>query len=951
MNANWIWKKQENYRIYNQTVCLKKEIDISDFRQAKIKISADSAYRLFVNGVWVNDGPARAWPEHYSFDELDITAYLRDGKNLIEALARYWGVGTFHKIPQQAGFIAEIEVICATGEKKYFSTDESWQVSEVSACIKNTPKASVQMEAQEFYDARLTDDLQWEPAQILFSAENAPWKNLQPRDVALLTKRPFLPRSLSAVKIVKNKSDLHFCIPVPRLVYSDLIEANFSTSAASGMATVIKLEKSGKIRFHLDGYRLSVDGAENSDGIYELESGEHFVCAFVAKPVSHKKDFSVRIENPPESMKLVNPLDPAWENPWCWISLPEFEFADNDLRWQKWSVDEEGNDRLENYDSTIERFFREVKTKKDFEEKLKNRCKNLTSEQMFVHDFYWQFLYREPVREAWGLLEKPKNLLAENGEMTIVYPAPDGDVELMFDLGEQNIGYYDFELFAQEGTVIDIYGVEYITPEGVVQHTADPAWDAIYRNGMRYVCKQGFNRFTSVKRRSGRYLFFTIRNFSEPVKIRKFQLIESTYPVESKAWFRCSDWRLNKIWEISERTLKLCMEDTFTDCPLYEQTLWVGDARNEAVFGYWTFDAQDIGKRCIRLAAQSLERFPIVGCQVPSAWDCLLPAWGFLWGISVWDYFDYSGDIEFLKSIWNDVIKNIEGAEKFLDEHGLFSAPLWNMFDWSGIDDQHETVLHNSMLLAGAINAAIRCAKVLQDEDRLVWLENLRDRLRRAINQFWDEEKQSFPDSIHENGEASESTSQHTSFLSLLYDIVDEKKREAAIANVLHPKEEMVKVGSPFAMMYFYETLEKLGFSDRIIQSIYESYVPMIDSGATTVWEVFPSSEFHPQGFPTRSHAHAWSSAPLYFLPRIILGIRQVRPGGEEFIVCPDISKLKYAKGAITTGKGVLAVSWHVEKNDLFVRIQKPPGANVRFVSHESHQSLNLKIEFVERIY
>ena len=58
--------------------------------------------------------------------------------------------------------------------------------------------------------------------------------------------------------------------------------------------------------------------------------------------------------------------------------------------------------------------------------------------------------------------------------------------------------------------------------------------------------------------------------------------------------------------------MKLCMEDTFTDCPLYEQTLWVGDARNEGLFAMSVFGAYDLVRRCIRLAGQSLERFPLV---------------------------------------------------------------------------------------------------------------------------------------------------------------------------------------------------------------------------------------------------------------------------------------------------------------------------------------------------
>jgi len=73
--------------------------------------------------------------------------------------------------------------------------------------------------------------------------------------------------------------------------------------------------------------------------------------------------------------------------------------------------------------------------------------------------------------------------------------------------------------------VIDICGVEYIDREGRIQHTNG------YRNGMRFITKRGINRFVSFKRRAGRYIFLTVRNFNQPVHIRKCELVESTYPV------------------------------------------------------------------------------------------------------------------------------------------------------------------------------------------------------------------------------------------------------------------------------------------------------------------------------------------------------------------------------------------------------------------------------------
>jgi alpha-L-rhamnosidase len=487
--------------------------------------------------------------------------------------------------------------------------------------------------------------------------------------------------------------------------------------------------------------------------------------------------------------------------------------------------------------------------------------------------------------------------------------------------------------------LVDLFEVEYITPDGVIQHT----WGN--RNGVRYLTRDGLNRFTSTRRRAGRYLFLTLRNQRSPVRIRKLQLIESTYPVNAIGSFRCSDARLERIWEISERTLKLCMEDTFTDCPLYEQTLWVGDARNESVYAYPVFGAVDIGRRCIRLAAQSLERYEIVGSQVPSAWDALLPAWSFLWVISVWDYYFYTGDLNFLRETWPAVVRNLQGAEHRLDENGLFSAPFWNMFDWSGIDDQHATVLHNSLLLVGALDAAWRCASVLGDEQRTSWLTGFRARLNASLNRLWDPARHAYPDSIHADGSLSPSTSQHTSFLALRYDVIGPENAPHALANLLHPPEDMVRVGSPFAMMYFYEALEKAGHPDAILRSIYECYLPMLAAGATTVWEVFPTSQDRPGGFPTRSHTHAWSSAPLYFLGRIVLGIRQVETAGKAYEVSPVLGDLEWAAGSVATVRGPLRVEWRREAGRLLVKINAPEGVRVKFVANDSHAGLNVTIQ------
>ncbi len=111
-----------------------------------------------------------------------------------------------------------------------------------------------------------------------------------------------------------------------------------------------------------------------------------------------------------------------------------------------------------------------------------------------------RMLTLRPVKRAepfTGRLELPKkiNLQKQRSILQMGSVQPEtavrikGDVELVYDLGTQNIGYYSFEMEAPEGVEIDLYSVEYITPAGTIQFPED------HRNGMTYVTKDGINTF------------------------------------------------------------------------------------------------------------------------------------------------------------------------------------------------------------------------------------------------------------------------------------------------------------------------------------------------------------------------------------------------------------------------------------------------------------------------
>ncbi|RJP34844.1 MAG: hypothetical protein C4536_02000 [Actinobacteria bacterium] len=56
------------------------------------RISADSRYALYANGVEVSRGPARAQPYRLQYDFFDLAPFLTEGENVLSVYVKYYGV-------------------------------------------------------------------------------------------------------------------------------------------------------------------------------------------------------------------------------------------------------------------------------------------------------------------------------------------------------------------------------------------------------------------------------------------------------------------------------------------------------------------------------------------------------------------------------------------------------------------------------------------------------------------------------------------------------------------------------------------------------------------------------------------------------------------------------------------------------------------------------------------
>jgi len=204
--GSWIWDGA--YDLRNSYVCFRKAFELPEEpERALVRISADSRYKLWVNGVFVCRGPARGYPHAQPYDELDIASHLRRGRNCIAALAHNYGVSNFQYLHRGGkGFLLDGEAELPSGERVELSTGADWKCLRDGARRRRVARSSIQTGYQEHFDARVEpagwllpefDDSTWKAASIEGPVPTMPWSAMEPRGIPMLREGPLeLPAAL-----------------------------------------------------------------------------------------------------------------------------------------------------------------------------------------------------------------------------------------------------------------------------------------------------------------------------------------------------------------------------------------------------------------------------------------------------------------------------------------------------------------------------------------------------------------------------------------------------------------------------------------------------------------------------------------------------------------------------------------------------------------------------------
>ena len=427
-----------------------------------------------------------------------------------------------------------------------------------------------------------------------------------------------------------------------------------------------------------------------------------------------------------------------------------------------------------------------------------------------------------------------------------------------------------------------------------------------------YYKQENVTKDTFIPKRAFRYIF--IPNVNKNIKVKAITIY---LPMKNRSIFKSNDQILNQIWQISQRTFKLCSDLFFIDGIKRDRWIWGGDAYQDNYINQYSYFNEDIDKRTII----ALRGHDEIHQQINTIVDYSL-----LWIISIYNHYEMSADKEFIKQIMPRMEKMMQYLLQTTDKHGFLIGKKsdWIFIDWADIDKEG-AVAAEQMFMLQALKAIATCKKII-GQDNTDYQKKYDKLKENVLKYFWNEEKHAFIDS-YQSGKNH--VSRHANILAVLFDIVDDQKKKDILNYVLLNK-NISAITTPYFKFFEQDALCKLGQYDYVFNIIKDYWGSMIRQGATTVWE-----EYDPKVSGNKQYAmygdiygkslcHAWGASPIYLLGRYFLGLQVTFAGYQTFRIEPHLDHFSHLHSVLPIKNGY--VSFDLDNGELTVKTNRTGG-------------------------
>lgn len=426
----------------------------------------------------------------------------------------------------------------------------------------------------------------------------------------------------------------------------------------------------------------------------------------------------------------------------------------------------------------------------------------------------------------------------------------------IYDFGRETVGYIVLEVECLEDSDVMVAYGEHLADGCVRQKIGSRDFS------MRFRCSKGQHTFEQLFLRvAGRY----VEIFKpEGVEIKSVAILPVMYPMEETERFLTG--LEGEIYDVSVRTLKLCMHEHYEDCPWREQALYVLDGRNQMLSGYYAFKDTSFARANIVFISKGIREDGMLELVYPAVNTPVIPFFTVMYPVVVWEYIQHTKDITILAEVM-PVVKEITETFKGMigEEYLIYNKPdrYWNFYEWSQGSSGSKADDADGKKCDLIINCAFVYSTIRYLELCEIYGEAFEidlDEMRKAIKvMFYDKEKGMFFLSNKNRDLYSQCGNAFAKLIGL-----DGVNLERAVRG------ECGVIPATLSMCTFvYDAL--LDGSEKnkkfVLNSIKHNYGYMLESGATSFWETIRGeADFNNAG----SLCHGWSAIPVYYYAKLL---------------------------------------------------------------------------------
>ncbi len=270
--------------------------------------------------------------------------------------------------------------------------------------------------------------------------------------------------------------------------------------------------------------------------------------------------------------------------------------------------------------------------------------------------------------------------------------------------GEETTGFLNLYISGGLGAKIEIlYSEAYVQREMVGVQNLPLKTDRMdFRDGILLgftdcyqVCGAGTHEtpeiFSPFWFRTFRFIRIRIRTQENPLHILHLGYTEVGYPLEVRTEVETSDSTHRQIWEISERTLRRCMHETYEDCPYYEQLQYAQDSRLQILYTYAISGDDRLARQCMDDFKRGQYYNGLINCSYPNYEVNIIPGFSIYYVLMVYDHMMYFGDKKLVREHMPAIERILDYFESNLTEKGYVKKiggvngeqTNWSFVDWT----------------------------------------------------------------------------------------------------------------------------------------------------------------------------------------------------------------------------------------------------------------------------